>query len=254
MGMVGNPEFFYWLSVIVVVIAALAFAWRKYLLWRKREIEPGRELTPTEVGCLYGHRRAAAVALLWLDESVDDRGRRSADTVNGDAYTAHVARRGKSLTAPTVEAVREATGDRLDEMTDYLISRRLLASRHDRRLALAPLLATAVVLSVLTVAVVINGGGVSALIPFALAVGMVAAALVIRARFGRTRAGDTYLARLSEVYQPELVSDPRAWAYAVAIHGPAALGTNTGDHGRWHLSSVDALRTDDYRRQPVASA
>ncbi|MGB3697524.1 MAG: hypothetical protein WBA05_08830 [Gordonia sp. (in: high G+C Gram-positive bacteria)] len=238
---------------------AATFLWRQYLLWRKDRIREGRELTPTEVGCLYGHRCAAAVALLWLDESVDEHGHRSADAVHGDAYTAHVAQRARVLNSPTVEAVRTATGPHLDGMTDYLIGRGLLASRRDRRLALAPLAVTVVVLTIAAIAILVDGGGTDAIVPAVLIVGTLAAAGVLRTRFGRTRAGDIYLTTVAERYPVQDLNTPRDWAYAVAVHGVAALGTRTlgdaaAERGEWRRSAVAALATDDYRLQTADSA
>ncbi|EGD55289.1 TIGR04222 domain-containing membrane protein [Gordonia neofelifaecis] len=249
MGFVGNPESLTRLVVAVLLIVGATFVWRQYLLRRKARIAPGRELTPTEVGCLYGPRCAAAVALLWLDESTDENGHRSADAVNGDAYTAHVAQRGRVLNSPTVAAVRDATGDRLDEMTGYLVDRGLLASRADRRLALAPLLATAVALVAVAVGILVDGGAAETAVPAILLCGVVLAGAVLRVRFGRTRAGDAYLTTIAARYPVEQLRTPRDWAYAVAVHGPAALDAWARDRGEWQRSAVDALSTDDYRRQ-----
>lgn len=254
MGLVGNPESLKVLYVAVVLIVAATFVWRQYLLWRKAVPGPGRPLTPTEVGCLYGERCAAAVALLWLDESADDVGHRSAAAVDGDEYTAHVAERGRVLTSPTVPAVLTATRDRLDEMTEYLVGRGLLAGRRDRQLVLAPLVVTVVLLIVVAVAIVADGGGVDAVVPAVLIVGVLLAGAVLRSRFGRTRAGDEYLRAVSERYSADALKTPRDWAYAVAVHGPAALGTRSRDRGEWQRSAVAALTTDDYRRQPAAGS
>lgn len=252
MGFVGNPDLLKLLYAAVVLIVAATFVWRQYLLWRKAVPGPGRPLTPTEVGCLYSDRCAAAVALLWLDESADEAGHRSADAVDGDEYTAYVAARGRVLTSPTVPAVLAATRDRLDEMTEYLVVRGLLAGSRDRRLVLAPLAVTVALLVVVTVAIVIDGGGVDAVVPVVLIVGVVLAGAVLRARFGRTRAGDEYLRAVSAKYSVNSLNTPRDWAYAVAVHGEAALGSRSRDRGEWQRTAVAALMTDDYRRQSSA--
>lgn len=253
MGFVGNPEALTRLYVAVLLIVCATFAWRQFLLRRKSVPSPGRDLTPTEVGCLYGHRYAVAVALLWLDESTDEHGHRSADAVDGDTYTAHVAQRGRVLTSPTVEAVRTATHDHLAQMTDYLIGRDLLASKHDRRLALAPLGAVLVLLAVVAVLILVDGGGVDVVVPVSLIVGVLLAAGVLRARFGRTRAGDVYLRTVAQQYPTDAPPTPRDRAYAVAVHGPAVLAAHSHDRGEWHRSAVEALSTDDYRRQSVGA-
>ncbi|WP_157851066.1 TIGR04222 domain-containing membrane protein [Gordonia phthalatica] len=241
------------LYVAVLLIVCATFAWRQFLLWRKRVPSPGRDLTPTEVGCLYGHRYAVAVALLWLDESADEHGHRSAEAVGGDAYTAYVAQRGRVLTSPTVEAVSAATHDHLGQMTDYLIGRDLLASKHDRRLVLAPLGAVLVLLAVVAILILVDGGGVDVIVPLVLMVGVLLAAGVLRARFGRTRAGDDYLRTMAQKYPAGSVTTARDRAYAVAVHGPAVLATKAHDRGEWHRSAVEALSTDDYRRQSVGA-
>lgn len=253
MGFVGNPESLSRLYIVVLLIVCMTFVWRQFLLWRKNTPTPGRDLTPTEVGGLFGHRSAVAVALLWLDESADEHGHRSAEAVGGDAYTAHVAQRGRVLTTPTVAAVREATHDRLSEMTDYLIGRNLLASARDRRLALAPLGAVLLLLIVVAIAIVVDGGGVDVIVPAVLIVGVLLAAGVLRSRFGRTRAGDAYLRSISEKYPADSLSAPEHWAYTVAVHGPAALAVRSDDRGEWHRSAVDALSTDDYGRASVGA-
>ena len=253
MGFVGNPEALTRLYVVVVLIVCATFAWRQFLLWRKSVPSPGRELTPTEVGCLYGHRYAVAVALLWLDQSADERGHRSAEAVGGDAYTAYVAQRGRVLTSPTVEAVCAATGDQLEQMTGYLVGRNLLAGSRDRRLALAPLAAVLVLLLAVAILILVDGGGVDVIVPVVLIVGVLLAAGVLRSRFGRTRAGDDYLRSIAEKYPAEALSTPRDRAYAVAVHGPAVLEARVHDRGEWHRSAVEALSTDDYRRQSVGA-
>ncbi|MBM7366260.1 TIGR04222 domain-containing membrane protein [Gordonia hydrophobica] len=253
MGFVGNPESLSRLYIAVLLIVCMTFVWRQFLLWRKSVPTPGRELTPTEVGGLFGHRYAVAVALLWLDESADEHGHRSAEEVGGDAYTAYVARRGRVLTSPTVAAVSEATHDRLTEMTDYLIGRNLLASARDRRLALAPLGVVLALLIVVSIAIVLDGGGVDVVVPLVLIVGVLLAAGILRSRFGRTRAGDAYLQSVAARYPAEALHTPKDWAYRVAVHGPVVLEAKSHDRGAWHRSAVNALSTDDYRRQPVGA-
>lgn len=252
MGFVGNPDSLTRLYIVVLVLVCATFAWRQFLLWRKSTPGPGRELTPTEVGCLYGHRYAVAVALLWLDQSADEHGHRSATAVDGDAFTEQVAQRGRVLTSPTVEAVSDATRDHLTAMTDYLVRRNLLASPRDRRLALAPLAAITVLLVVVSILILVDGGGVDVVVPAVLLLGVVLAAGVLRARFGRTRAGDAYLDRVAQQYPVGDLRPPRDRAYAVAVHGPSLLDPAAA-RGEWHRSAVEALSTDDYRRQPVGA-